>query len=79
MVRRSMARLVAQPGQNTSSQGVRASSAALIVGDHSMSRPNLSLGARSSVGGCLLGARLDVESPRANSHYGLPSLLLGFW
>jgi hypothetical protein len=39
MVRRSMARLVAQPGQNTSSQGVLASSAALIVGDHSMSRP----------------------------------------
>jgi hypothetical protein len=33
-----MARLVPQPGQNTSSQGVPASSAARIVGDHNMSR-----------------------------------------
>jgi hypothetical protein len=39
MVLRSIARLVPQPGQKTSSQGVPASSAALIVGDHSMSRP----------------------------------------
>jgi hypothetical protein len=38
-VRRSIARLVPQPGQKTSSQGVPASSAARIVGDHSMSRP----------------------------------------
>jgi hypothetical protein len=30
--------LVVQPGQNTSSQGVSAISAARIVGDHSMSR-----------------------------------------
>jgi hypothetical protein len=36
--RRSIARLVPQPGQNTSSQGVPAISAARIVGDHSMSR-----------------------------------------
>jgi hypothetical protein len=38
-VRRSIARLVPQPGQKTSSQGVPPSSAARIVGDHSMSRP----------------------------------------
>jgi hypothetical protein len=38
-VRRSMARLVPQPGQKTSSHGVPASSAARIVGDQSMSRP----------------------------------------
>ena len=38
-VRRSIARLVPHPGQKTSSQGVPASSAARIVGDHSMSRP----------------------------------------
>jgi hypothetical protein len=36
--RRSIARPVPQPGQNTSSQGVPAISAARIVGDHSMSR-----------------------------------------
>jgi hypothetical protein len=36
--RRSIARLVPQPGQNTSSQGVSAISAARIVGDHNMSR-----------------------------------------
>jgi hypothetical protein len=34
-----MARLVPQPGQNTSSHGVPASRAARIVGDHSVSRP----------------------------------------
>jgi hypothetical protein len=39
---------------------------------------SLSLGARSSVGGCLLGVRLDVESPRANSYDGLRRLLLRF-
>jgi hypothetical protein len=38
-VRRSIARLVPQPGQKTSSHGVPATSAARIVGDHSMSRP----------------------------------------
>jgi hypothetical protein len=32
-----MARLVPQPGQNTSSHGVPASSPARIVGNHSMS------------------------------------------
>jgi hypothetical protein len=75
MVRRSMPRLVALTGQNTSSQGVPDSSAALIVGDHKhvtieseLIVPSLndclSLGARNSVGGSLLGARLDVESPR---------------
>jgi hypothetical protein len=37
-IRRSMMRLVPQPGQNTSSHGVPESSAARIVGDH-MSRP----------------------------------------
>jgi hypothetical protein len=36
--RRQIARLVPQPGQNTSNQGVPAISAARIVGDHSMSR-----------------------------------------
>jgi hypothetical protein len=36
--RRSIARLVPQPGQNTSSHGVPAISAARIVGDYSMSR-----------------------------------------
>jgi hypothetical protein len=36
--RRSMARLVPQPWQNTSSHGVPAISAARIVGDHSTSR-----------------------------------------
>jgi hypothetical protein len=36
--RRSIARLVPQPGQNTSSHGVPAISAARIVGDHNMSR-----------------------------------------
>jgi hypothetical protein len=35
----SMVRLVPQPGQNTSSHGVPATSAARMVGDHSMSRP----------------------------------------
>jgi hypothetical protein len=35
-VRRSIARLVPQPGQKTSSHGVPAVSAARIVGDHSM-------------------------------------------
>jgi hypothetical protein len=39
MVRRSIARLVLQPGQKTSSQTVPASSAALMVDDHSMSWP----------------------------------------
>jgi hypothetical protein len=34
--------LVPQPGQNTSSHGVPASSAARIVGDHNMSRPRAS-------------------------------------
>jgi hypothetical protein len=37
-LRRSIAWLVPQPGQNTSSHGVPAISAARIVGDHSMSR-----------------------------------------
>jgi hypothetical protein len=36
--RRQIARLVPQPGQNTSSQSVPAISAAGIAGDHSMSR-----------------------------------------
>jgi hypothetical protein len=38
MVPRSMARLVPQPGQKTSNQGVPAISAARMAGDHSMSR-----------------------------------------
>jgi hypothetical protein len=38
-VRRSIARLVPQPGQKTSSHGVPAISAARMVGDQSMSRP----------------------------------------
>jgi hypothetical protein len=38
-VRRSIARLVPQPGQKTSSHGVPATRAARIVGDQSMSRP----------------------------------------
>jgi hypothetical protein len=38
-VRRSIARLVPHPGRKTSSQGVTASGAARIVGDHNMSRP----------------------------------------
>jgi hypothetical protein len=38
-VRRSIARLVPQPGQKISSHGVPATRAARIVGDHSMSRP----------------------------------------
>jgi hypothetical protein len=37
-LRKSIARLVPQPGQNTSSHGVPAISAARMVGDHSMSR-----------------------------------------
>jgi hypothetical protein len=37
-IRRSIARLVTQPGQNMSSHGVPAISAARIVGDHSVSR-----------------------------------------
>ena len=39
MVRRSIALVMPQPGQNTSSHGVPARSAARIVGDRSMSRP----------------------------------------
>jgi hypothetical protein len=39
MVRKSIALLVPQPGQKTSSHGVPASIAARIVGDHSMSQP----------------------------------------
>jgi hypothetical protein len=38
-VRRSIARLVPHPGRKTSSHGVPATSAARMVGDHSMSRP----------------------------------------
>ena len=38
-VRRSMALVVPQPGQNTSSHGMPAISAARIVGNYSMSRP----------------------------------------
>jgi hypothetical protein len=38
-VRKSIARLVPQSGQKTSSHGVPAISAALIVGDHNISRP----------------------------------------
>jgi hypothetical protein len=40
--RRSIARLLPQPGQNTSSHGVPAIRAARIAGDHSMSRPSAS-------------------------------------
>jgi hypothetical protein len=39
LLRRSIAWLVPQPGQKTSSEGVPAINAARIVGDHSMSRP----------------------------------------
>jgi hypothetical protein len=80
-VRRSMARLVTQPGQKTSSHGVPATSAALIVGDHSMSRPvasrrfqrfndELGLKARGLVRLQLGGAGLDVEPSCPDAHGG---------
>ncbi len=47
-VRRSSARPVPHPGQNTSSQGVSASSAARMVGDQSMSRPSASCSSQRS-------------------------------
>jgi hypothetical protein len=84
MVRRSITLLVLQPGQNTSSQGVPASSPARIVGDHSMSaegelvvpalNDGLRLGARCLVGGIAFEARLHVEPPRPNPHDGPHSL-----
>jgi hypothetical protein len=81
IVRRSIARLVPHPGQNTSSHGVPASSAALIVGDHSMSRPvarrryqrsdySLRLGARGPVGLELGGASIDVDTLYSDAHRG---------
>jgi len=48
MVRRSIARLVPQPGQNTSSHGVPASDAARIVGDHSMAQRELETAVRAA-------------------------------
>ncbi len=84
IVRRSMARLVPQPGQKTSSQGLPASNAARIVGGHSMSRPraswsfhrcNFGVGARSLIRGVALETRLHVEPPCPNPHDG-PSLAL---
>jgi hypothetical protein len=86
-VRRSIARLVPQPGQETSSQGVPASSAARIAGDHSMSRPVASRRfqrsrtssasrARGAVRLQLGGTCLDVESSCPNAHrvsIGAPS------
>jgi hypothetical protein len=73
MVLRSIARLVPQPGQKTSSQGVPASSAARIVGDHSIVaagcqapiraiNDEFGLFARGPIRLELGGASLDVES-----------------
>ena len=78
--RRSIARLVPQPGQNTSSHGVPAISAARIVGDHNMSRlaasllvpahdDALRLGTRSRSATCP-GAPLIAYSPHLPPHWG---------
>jgi hypothetical protein len=61
--RRSIARLVPQPGQNTSSHGVPAISAARIVGDHSMSRLAASCSFQRSTALCL-GARAALATCR---------------
>src|SRR5262249_25938213 len=85
----SMARLVRQPGQNTSSHGLPASSAARIVGDHSMSLPAASCSFQRSttalasagagpVVSPALGAGLDVEPPRLHPHHGPHSPLCAF-
>jgi hypothetical protein len=77
-VRRSIARLVPQSGQKTSSHGVQAISAARIVGDHSMSPPGgqmsipavddeLCLKARGSISLELGVAVLDVEPSEDSS------------
>jgi hypothetical protein len=77
---------VPQPGQRMWSDGVTASSAARIVGDHSMSRPRTScslerwmttsgLGARGFASAVPPGAGLDVELTRPHPH-GDPHLLL---
>jgi hypothetical protein len=73
-VLRSIARPVPQPGQKTSSQGVPDISAALMVGDHSMSRPvarrlfqrdgGLCLDARCPIR--LQPASLNVETSSTN-------------
>jgi hypothetical protein len=61
--RRSIARLVPQPGQNTSSHGVPAISAARIVGDHSTSRLAASCSFQRSTALCL-GARAALATCR---------------
>jgi len=75
-LRRSTARLVPQPGQNTSSHGVPAISAARIVGDHSMSRlaascsfqRSMTAFARGGIGNLPLGVDGNVEAPRPHAH-----------
>jgi hypothetical protein len=62
--RRSIARLVPQPAQNTSSQGVPAISAARIVGEHSMSRLAASCSFRRSMT-AFASARAGHRQPAA--------------
>jgi hypothetical protein len=73
-------RLEPRPGQNTSSQGVPAISAARIVGDHSMSLLATSCSfqramtafasARGRIGSLPLRAYGNVQAPRPHAHRG---------
>jgi hypothetical protein len=73
MARRSIARLVPQPEQNTSSQGVSASSAARIVGDHSMTRPVASRRFQRSTRAPPRGARPGSPSVGGAGRRGAPT------
>jgi hypothetical protein len=66
-VRKSTARLVPQSGQKTSSHGVPAISAALIVGDHNISRPvakcRFQRSTTSSASRRVAGSALSLAAP----------------